>query len=260
MGTIDKVKEWVRTKKENHKSGKWKFFMAAAALILCCGYIWLFHTNVGWIARNSFFKTFDRSPDRIVKVYTGNELIQEYRGAYTIEQYQGYLVLINFEDQTRTNLYGDVIAVVDAPREEQRKKEYMDKAAGYGLNMNFSFVLNDDEKYELGINFEDSEGIKVNQRKSGTADTLVQDVEAVIAEMADQLQSQYNEKEKEKVEENVASVTDALESEVQALKAENAIFNKRIEGLMNSHEKMKSKISRKPESSFSDLIDFLSKF
>lgn len=136
----------------------------------------------------------------------------------------------------------------------------MDKAAGYGLNMNFSFVLNDDEKYELGINFEDSEGIKVNQRKSGTADTLVQDVETVIAEMADQLQSQYNEKEKEKVEENVTSVTDALESEVQALKAENAILNKRIEGLMNSHEKMKSKISRKPESSFSDLIDFLSKF
>ena len=136
----------------------------------------------------------------------------------------------------------------------------MDKAAGYGLTMNFSFVLNDDEKYELGINFEDSEGIKVNQRKSGTADTLVQDVETVIAEMADQLQSQYNEKEKEKVEENVASVTDALESEVQALKAENAILNKRIEGLMNSHEKMKSKISRKPESSFFDLIDFLSKF
>ena len=136
----------------------------------------------------------------------------------------------------------------------------MDKAAGYGLNMNFSFVLNDDEKYELGINFEDSEGIKVNQRKSGTADTLVQDVETVIAEMADQLQSQYNEKEKEKVEENVTSATDALESEVQALKAENAILNKRIEGLMNSHEKMKSKISRKPESSFSDLIDFLSKF
>lgn len=136
----------------------------------------------------------------------------------------------------------------------------MDKAAGYGLNMNFSFVLNDDEKYELGINFEDTEGIKVNQRKSGTADTLVQDVETVIAEMADQLQSQYNEKEKEKVEENVTSATDALESEVQALKAENAILNKRIEGLMNSHEKMKSKISRKPESSFSDLIDFLLKF
>lgn len=136
----------------------------------------------------------------------------------------------------------------------------MDKAAGYGLNMNFSFVLNDDERYELGINFEDSEGIKVNQRKSGTADTLVQDVEAIIAEMADQLQSQYNEKEKEKVGENVTSATAALESEVQALKAENAVLNKRIEGLMNSHEKMKSKFSRKPESSFFDLIDFLSKF
>ena len=136
----------------------------------------------------------------------------------------------------------------------------MDKAAGYGLNMNFSFVLNDDERYELGVNFEDSEGIKVNQRKSGTADTLVQDVETVIAEMADQPQSQYNEKEKEKVGENVTSVTDALESEIQALKAENAILNKRIEGLMNSHEKMKNKIPRKPESSFFDLIDLLSKF
>lgn len=136
----------------------------------------------------------------------------------------------------------------------------MNKAAGYGLNMNFSFVLNDDENYEFGINFEDSEGIKVNQRKSGTADTLVQDIEAVLTEMVDQVQSQYNEEEKEKVEENVASVTDALESEVQALKAENAILNKRIEGLMNSHEKMKSKISREPESSFFDLIDLLSKF
>lgn len=136
----------------------------------------------------------------------------------------------------------------------------MDKAAGYGLNMNFSFVLNEDERYELGVNFEDSEGIKVNQRKSGTADTLVQDIEAVITEMADQLQSQYNEKEKEKVGENVTSATAALESEVQALKAENAVLNKRIEGLMNSHEKMKNKISREPESSFFDLIDLLSKF
>lgn len=35
MGTINKVKEWVRTKKENHKSGKWKFFMAAAAMFGC---------------------------------------------------------------------------------------------------------------------------------------------------------------------------------------------------------------------------------
>lgn len=136
----------------------------------------------------------------------------------------------------------------------------MDKTAGYGLNMNFSFVLNDDEKYELGINFEDSEGIKVNQRKSGTVDTLIQDVETVITEMADQLQSQYSEKEKEKVGENVTSATAALESEVQALKAENAVLNKRIEGLMNSHEKMKSKISHKPDSSFFDLIDLLSKF
>ena len=117
MDTVNRFKSWVKDKRDARKSTKWKFFLAAAILIVGCGYIWLFHTNVGWIARNSFFKTFDRNPDRIIKVYAGNELIEEYRGAYTIENYQGYLVLIDFEHDTRTNLYGDIIAVVDSPRE-----------------------------------------------------------------------------------------------------------------------------------------------
>lgn len=118
MAVFGKIKSGVQSLKEKIKGHhKWKMFAYAAIILFIMGYIWLFYTNTGWLARTSFIKTFDHNPDRVVRVYAGNELIDEYIGAYSIERYQGYLVLIDHEHQTRTNLYGDVVAIIDAPRE-----------------------------------------------------------------------------------------------------------------------------------------------
>ena len=118
MSAFSNIKNRVQNLGEKFKGHKkWKMFLYAGILILGMGYIWLFHTNTGWLARTSFSKSFEHHPDRIVRIYAGNELIEEYVGAYTIENYQGYLVLIDFERQERINLYGDVIAVVDTPHE-----------------------------------------------------------------------------------------------------------------------------------------------
>lgn len=119
MSVFSNIKSRVQNLGEKFKGHKkWKMFLYAGILIFTMGYAWLFHTNTGWLARTSFIKTFDHEPERIVRVYTGNEQIAEYVGHYTVEQYQNYLVVIDFDNQERINLYGDVVAVVDVPRED----------------------------------------------------------------------------------------------------------------------------------------------
>lgn len=119
MPVFDKVKKGVnsiREKTQGHR--KWKMFIYAGIIIILAGYIWLFHTNTGWLARTSFDKTFRKDPDRIVRIYAGNELVDTYVGHYAVEQYQGYLVVIDFDNHERINIYEEVTAIVDSPREQ----------------------------------------------------------------------------------------------------------------------------------------------
>ena len=119
MSVFGNIKSRVQNLGEKFKGhNKWKMFLYAGILILTLGYIWLFHTNTGWLARTSFMKSFDHHPDRIVRIYTGSELIEEYVGQYSVENYQGYLCIIDHENMQRINLYGDVVAIVDTPREK----------------------------------------------------------------------------------------------------------------------------------------------
>ena len=119
MSVFSNIKSRVQNlgeKFQGHK--KWKMFLYAGILIFGMGYIWLFHTNIGWLARTSFEKTSKQDPNRIVRIYAGNELIDTYIGHYTVEQYQGYLVIIDFDNHERINVYGEVTAIVDTPRDE----------------------------------------------------------------------------------------------------------------------------------------------
>lgn len=119
MPVFDKVKKGVNSIREKTKGHrKWKMFLYAGILILSMGYIWLFHTNTGWLARTSFEKSFKQDPNRIVRIYAGNELINTYVGHYAVEQYQGYLVIIDFDNYERINVYGEVTAIVDSPRDK----------------------------------------------------------------------------------------------------------------------------------------------
>ena len=119
MSVFSNIKSRVQNLREKFKGHKkWKMFLYAGILIFTMGYIWLFYTNTGWLARTSFEKTFKQDPDRVVRIYAGNELIDTYSGHYTVEQYQGYLVVIDFDNHERINVYGEVTAIVDTPRDE----------------------------------------------------------------------------------------------------------------------------------------------
>ena len=86
MSVFRNVKSRVQNLKEKIQGHhKWKMFLYAGIFILVLVYIWLFYTNTGWLARTSFFKSFNHHPDRIVRIYAGNELIEEYVGEYSIE-------------------------------------------------------------------------------------------------------------------------------------------------------------------------------
>ena len=80
-------------------------------------YGYFIQTLVGSLAL-ALKKTFKQDPNRIVRIYAGNELIDTYIGHYAVEQYQGYLVVIDFDNQERINVYGEVTAIVDTPREK----------------------------------------------------------------------------------------------------------------------------------------------
>ena len=120
MSVFKNIRSRVQALKEKTKGHhKWKMFLYAGIIVFILFFTWLFGTNTGWLARTSFMKSFDHHPDRIVRIYTGSELIEEYVGQYSVENYQGYLCIIDHANQQRINLYGDVVAIVDTPREEQ---------------------------------------------------------------------------------------------------------------------------------------------
>ena len=64
------------------------------------------------LIQDSFHRTFDDVDEiRIVKVYSGGTLIDEYKGYYRVEQYKGYLVLINEATGERADIYGASVVV-----------------------------------------------------------------------------------------------------------------------------------------------------
>ena len=102
-------------KKKTQGYHKWKMFLYAGIIILIAGVIWLTQTNQGWIARNSFFKTFDTNRERIVTVYGANgEPVRRFEGTYNVEFFDDkYLVIMNQHTDERVNVYGNSTIVID---------------------------------------------------------------------------------------------------------------------------------------------------
>ena len=123
MGIVQEKMGKIKEKVKLPSRSRTISILCAAGLIICLFLIWLFGSNTGWLARQSFFKSFDHAPERIVRIYSGSELIATYEGHYTVEQYQGYLVVIDFDYEQRINVYGDVAAIVDTPALQETKGE-----------------------------------------------------------------------------------------------------------------------------------------
>lgn len=123
MGIVQEKMGKIKKKMKLPSRSRTISVLCAAGLLICLFLIWLFETNTGWLARQSFFKSFDRTPERIVRIYSGSELIATYEGRYTVEPYQGYLCVLDFDSEQRINVYGDVAAIVDTPAPQETKGE-----------------------------------------------------------------------------------------------------------------------------------------
>ena len=82
---------------------------------MCLFLIWLTQTNQGWIARNSFMKTFETNRERVVTVYGANgQPVREFVGTYNVEFFSDkYLVIMNQNTGERVNVYGNSVIVID---------------------------------------------------------------------------------------------------------------------------------------------------
>lgn len=84
--------------------------------------IYVFFTQPGMLIRQSFTKAFvGATHERQIEVYSGGDKIYSYVGHYGVEQYQGYLVIINYDTDERTDIYGDTAVVINTlpPHEEK---------------------------------------------------------------------------------------------------------------------------------------------
>lgn len=116
MSVFRNVKSRVQNlKKKTQGHHKWKMFLYAGIFILILGIIWLTQTNQGWIARNSFLKTFDTTTERIVTVYGANgEPIRYFEGTYNVENFNGqYWIIMNQQTGERVNIYGNSTIIID---------------------------------------------------------------------------------------------------------------------------------------------------
>ena len=113
---FSEVKEWVQSIKEKLRGHhRWKTFAYAGIVVTCLFLIWLTQTNQGWIARNSFMKTFETNRERVVIVYSADgEPVRKFIGTYNVEFFSDkYLVIMNQNTGERVNVYGSSVIVID---------------------------------------------------------------------------------------------------------------------------------------------------
>lgn len=107
---IDSFTEWKNKPKVWTRKNTIIISLIGVFALFFIGYI--FFTKSGMLIQDSFHKTFnDVDEIRIVKVYSGGTLIDEYKGYYRVEQYKGYLVLINEATRERADIYGASVVV-----------------------------------------------------------------------------------------------------------------------------------------------------
>ena len=120
--------------------------------------------------------------------------------------------------------------------------------ASYGLKATVTAVLNDDD-YDIGVTYSDSEGFSFDKRLTGDLDNIEQDVTAAILEVYLDLLKQNKEKEKDKSQVKVETSTPlpitgissncspVIESSVTSkfaeLEEENRRLNAKVDAILN---------------------------
>jgi len=106
MRIVDRFKE----------SKKAKWFAVAGVIVTVVMCIWLFATNSGMIARLGFMDNFDKTVSQDISVYgSDGNILRRYEGNYDVARLDGHYTVINLDNQTRIDFYGDVVVIIDEP-------------------------------------------------------------------------------------------------------------------------------------------------
>ena len=123
--------------------------------------------------------------------------------------------------------------------------------ASYGLKATVTAVLND-EDYDIGVTYSDSDGFSFDKRLTGDLDNIEQDVTAAILEVYLDILKQNKEKEKDKPQIKVetstplsvtgisSDCTPVVENSVASKFAELEEENRRLNEKINSFLKEKT--------------------
>ena len=92
-----------------------KVFIYIAIILVLMGALWVATTNRGWIARDSFIKTFATDRERVVTVYSEDgTVIRQFHGTYNVEFFDDdYIVVMNQRTGERVNVYGQGSIIID---------------------------------------------------------------------------------------------------------------------------------------------------
>lgn len=115
---MDKVRDKIKLITKKH--GFRKCICYLLAFLIVFSLIWLFCSQQGFLARRSFKKTVgqDTNEPRVVRIYSGNALIETYVGHYTVEAYQNRLVIINRDNGETVDVWGNTSVIIDTAEDE----------------------------------------------------------------------------------------------------------------------------------------------
>lgn len=118
----EKIKNIFEKIKPSGSHKKIYSFLLAGILVVSLFLWWLFGSNMGWIARTSWEKTFDTTSIHLITVYdaTGDPICV-YEGTYTVEDRGKYWIVMNQQTGERINVYGQATIIIDTPKEFAEK-------------------------------------------------------------------------------------------------------------------------------------------
>lgn len=134
--------------------------------------------------------------------------------------------------------------------------------ASYGLKATVTAVLNDDD-YDIGVTYSDSDGFSFDKRLTGDLDNIEQDVTAAILEVYLNILKQNKEKGKAKSQVKVETSTplpitgissncspiveNSVASKFAELEEENRRLNDKINSFMSVHTTEPAAKKKEPE-------------
>lgn len=105
----------------------------------------------------------------------------------------------------------------------------------YGMDVNFSLVVNNDNDYSIGMRLTDSDGIDASSEVN--TDDLNEGINAVCSEIVKDFVNQKKQKVSDKKFENqeLLDEINRLNQEISRLKVDNQVLEKRISDSINSN-------------------------